>query len=156
MANQVEVKKGIVKSIDNSKEPYNGQHGTLYKYDIVFENGDAGEYSSKSNAQDKFVIGQEVDYEVHINPSYPNFPKIKPHYAQKGFSAGGGGKQFTPEDKMRMAKSVAIKSASIYFQQRDADKKDIKAFADFCYEYITDTSAKVESTSPEKKDDMPF
>ena len=33
----MEAKKSVVKSIDDSKEPYVGQYGTLYKFDLIFE-----------------------------------------------------------------------------------------------------------------------
>ena len=32
-------------------------------YTILFDNGDQGEYSSKSDDQNKFVVGEEVEYE---------------------------------------------------------------------------------------------
>tara|TARA_R100001530_G_scaffold25879_1_gene20837 strand:+ start:908 stop:1384 length:477 start_codon:yes stop_codon:yes gene_type:complete len=112
MANQIEVKKSIVKSIGTDKEPFESQHGILYKYDLVFENGDFGEYASKSNAQDKFVIGQEVEYEVHINPSYPKFPKIKPLYKQPQ-SFGGGFKE-NPERQQKIDRWAGLGRAIDY------------------------------------------
>ena len=161
MANAIEVKKSVVKSIVE-KEPYDGQYGTLYKFDLVFENGDAGEYSAKTKEQEKFVIGKEVEYEVHINPKYPQYPKIKPHYEQKGgFSGGGGGKGFTDEDKMRMAKSVAIKSSAIYHQSRSTSTEDVIADANMFYKYITNMDNQSHPVSngeevKESKDDLPF
>lgn len=47
---------------------------TFYKYEISFENGDVGEYSSKTPEQNKFVVGQEAEYE-YIGGQYP---KVKP------------------------------------------------------------------------------
>ncbi len=32
--------------------------------------------------------------------------------------------------------NLSVKSASIFYQQRDVKKEVIKAFADFCYDYI--------------------
>lgn len=145
MANSVEVKKSVVKSIVE-KEPYDGQYGTLYKFDLVFENGDAGEYSAKVKEQEKFVIGKEVEYEVHINPQYPQYPKIKPHYQQGGGFSGGGGKGFSSEDKQRMARSVAIKSSAIYHQARSTSREDIIADADWMYKYITGVENSYEET----------
>jgi len=33
---------------------WDGSYGTMYKFEIVFQNGDVGEYSSKSKDQNKF------------------------------------------------------------------------------------------------------
>jgi hypothetical protein len=105
---------------------------TYYKFEVEMEDGNIGEYSSKSKDQIKFVVGQETEYEYHGG----KFPKIKPHYNKGNFTGGSKG-GYTDADKMRMAKSVAIKSACIFLQQKEAKKEDVKAFADFCYNYIT-------------------
>jgi len=43
---------------------FDGQYGTLYKFEITFANGDSGEYASKSNPQTKFSVGVETDYTI--------------------------------------------------------------------------------------------
>lgn len=122
--------------------------GTFYKFEVEMENGNAGEYSSKTKDQDKFVVGEEVQYEFEDG----RFPKIKPYY-NKGnlISASKGG--YTDADKMRMAKSVAIKSASIFFQNKEVEKEKVKSFADFCYNYIVGED---KSGLNENTDDLPF
>ena len=37
---------------------------------MEFENGDCGEYSSKSQEQTKFIEGQNADYECGLNCKY--------------------------------------------------------------------------------------
>lgn len=74
------------KEIKNSKPVNIQQNGSynskfdnslIYKYEIEFENGDIGEYSSKSDNQNKFEIGKQTEYEWI--PTTNNFPsKIKP------------------------------------------------------------------------------
>lgn len=66
---------------------WNGQHGTMYFHWIEFQNGDKGEYMSKSQSQDKFKLDQEVKYEIipNSNPQYA--AKIKPF--NEGFSKKG-------------------------------------------------------------------
>jgi len=113
---------------DTKKEPIK----TYYKFEIEMEDGNIGEYSSIKKEQDKFVVGQEMDYEYDGG----RFPKIKPIYTKSNFTGGSKG-GYTDADKMRMAKSVAIKSACIFLQQKEVKKEDVKAFADFCYNYIT-------------------
>jgi len=68
-------KKSKVTSVQ-SNGTWEGNYGLMYRYEIVFENGDCGEYSSKSQDQNKFVIGKEVEY----NFTGGKFPKIKPVY----------------------------------------------------------------------------
>tara|TARA_R100001440_G_scaffold13790_1_gene23757 strand:- start:558 stop:977 length:420 start_codon:yes stop_codon:yes gene_type:complete len=64
---------------------WEGKYGIMYKHEIAFENGDAGEYSSKSAEQNKFVVGKETEYEFIDG----KFPKVKPvnNFQQGGFSA---------------------------------------------------------------------
>lgn len=58
---------------------WEGNYGTMYKFEITFDNGDTGEYSSKSREQNKFVIGQEASY-IYTDGK---FPKVKPVYNAK-------------------------------------------------------------------------
>ena len=78
------IKKSVVKSAQ-ANGGWNGKYGYMYKYEIAFENGDSGEYSSKSAEQNKFVVGQETEYE-YIDGKYP---KVKPvnNFQQGNFSA---------------------------------------------------------------------
>lgn len=55
---------------------WDGNYGLMYKFEISFENGDVGEYSSKNKLQDKFIVGQQTDYEYTDG----KFPKVKPVY----------------------------------------------------------------------------
>tara|TARA_R110000744_G_scaffold304072_2_gene412653 strand:- start:844 stop:1356 length:513 start_codon:yes stop_codon:yes gene_type:complete len=83
----MEVKKSKVMSVQ-ANGTWEGSYGVMFKNEIVFQNGDVGEYSSKSKDQNKFEVGSETEYEYHGG----KFPKIKPHYSQPsqgGFSGGG-------------------------------------------------------------------
>ena len=68
------IKKSVVKQAQ-ANGGWNGKYGYMYKYEIAFENGDSGEYSSKSAEQNKFVVGQETEYTLEAG-QYGN--KIKP------------------------------------------------------------------------------
>ena len=78
------IKKGIPTSIQ-SNGSWEGRYGVMYKFEISFNNGDSGEYSSKSESQTYFKEGEEASYEF-IGGKYP---KIKPH--REGFSGSKGG-----------------------------------------------------------------
>ena len=79
------IKKGIVGSVQ-SNGTWEGKYGMMYKYEVTIGE-DVGEYSSKSENQNKFVVGQEVEYEF-IGGQYP---KIKPVSTFQPNSSGGGG-----------------------------------------------------------------
>ena len=134
----MEIKKSKVINVQGGGtwSPKDDPTKIFYKNEVEFENGDIGEYSSIKRDQDKFVVGQETDYQYI---AHEKFPRVKPIYQKpQSFSSNGsvGKGGYTDADKMRMAKSVAIKSASIYFQQREGKLNDIKKYADFCYDYI--------------------
>ena len=73
----MEIKKSTVKQVQ-SNGTWDGKFGVMYKYEIEMTNGDAGQYLSKSQSQDKFRIGAVVDYQYTSG----DFPKIKPHFEQ--------------------------------------------------------------------------
>lgn len=102
-------KKSKVTNVQ-SNGTWEGNYGTMYKYEIVFENGDCGEYSSKSQEQNKFVIGEEIDYTF----TGGKFPKIKPVYAPQNNSNVGG---YDREDLI--IKQTCIKAAAEMTQSPD-------------------------------------
>lgn len=122
-----------IKTINQVSEPW-GDRKILY-HQLEMENGNKINIG-KMKVQE---VGQELTYEI-IDEGH-EYNRAKSVQKDGGGFKGG----YTDTDKMRMAKSVAIKSAAIFFQQRQGDNKEIKEFADFCYEYITDTSANIES-----------
>jgi hypothetical protein len=69
----METKKSVVKSV-TPNGTWEGQYGLMYKFEIEFENGDIGEYLSKSENQDKFVVGQDTDYQFKGG----QYPRVKP------------------------------------------------------------------------------
>jgi len=79
-----EIKTSKVMSV-TANGTWDGSYGTMYKFEVVFQNGDVGEYSSKSKDQNKFEVGVEKEYEY----TGGKFPKVKPVYVNP--STGGGG-----------------------------------------------------------------
>ena len=123
-----------------SVKPHTNNNGTTYYHNLEMENGDKINLGKKKEQQ----IGWELTYEI-IEEGQQEFNKAKA-VAPEGFKSGGFKNGYTDKDKIRMAKSVAIKSASIYFQQREGKLNDIKKYADFCYDYIV-SEVKVEPTN---------
>ncbi len=85
---------------------WEGKFGTMYKFEIVFDNGDVGEYSSKNQEQNKFVVGQNADYEY----TGGQYPKVKPVWNQGG-GFSGGGKSFGGNDDARQR--MIVKQSSL-------------------------------------------
>ena len=87
---KMEQKKGKVTEAKFYKEVAL-DHGTFYSHIIKFDNGDEGGYLSKSKEQNKFVVGQEVDYEWHPPKGGKKLGKVKPVQQNKGGSPYKGG-----------------------------------------------------------------
>lgn len=65
------------------KKSGTGQYGEWHAFQITMENGDSGDYLSKTNPQNAFVTGQTVDYEIGKDTN--GYWKIKPIRQQGGF-----------------------------------------------------------------------
>lgn len=120
---------------------------TLYKFFVSMDNGDSGEYSSVKPDQDKFVVGQEVEYELS-NTQYG--PKIKPVYAQGGnysasnykpsYSSGG-------DDKQKMiVKQSCLKAAVDLLKDKGAKSTDVLKVADNFVDWVMQSDKKEEVT----------
>ena len=85
---------------------WTGKYGIMYKFEVEMENGDIGEYSSKSEEQTKFIEGETTEYEFIDG----NFPKIKPIST---FNSGGfsGGNTFNPKREELIVKQCALKAS---------------------------------------------
>ena len=68
------IKKSKVTQV-TSNGSWEGKYGTMFKFEVSFENGDTGEYSSKSKDQTKFVEGELANYEF---VPHEKWPKVKP------------------------------------------------------------------------------
>jgi hypothetical protein len=158
------VKKSVVKSVKYLEgKDFEGNFGTLYKYEVVMENGDIGEYSSKSQHQDKFIEGKTTDYDW--DTKYPKFPKIKPHSMFEGTpraitpqNNSNGLK--TPENANRevlIIRQVCIKASCEYHAGRNTSTEDVISDAQMFEKYITG-QMKIGSVEihQDKPNDMPF
>ena len=120
---------------------------TLYKFFVSMDNGDSGEYSSVSADQNKFVVGQEVEYELS-STQYGN--KIKPVYSQGGGYSGGG---YTPkysaggDDKQKMiVKQSCLKAAVDLLKDKGAKSTDVLKIADSFVEWVLEADKQEDTT----------
>ena len=117
---------------------------TLYKFFVSMDNGDSGEYSSVKADQDKFVVGQEVEYELS-STQYGN--KIKPVYNQVGggysrsnYSSGG-------DDKQKMiVKQSCLKAAVDLLKDKGAKSTDVLKVADSFVNWVMESDKQEDTT----------
>lgn len=125
------VKKSIVKNVQSNGTWKNKEGKLFYKYEIEMVNGDTGEYSSISNEQDKFKVGNEV----HYNYTSGDFPKIKPHYSYTDKYVY----DVKNSSDQQIANSVGVKSAVILGVENKQDLETIlqtaKILSDFIIKY---------------------
>jgi hypothetical protein len=140
---------------------YDGQYGTLYKFEITFANGDNGEYASKSKDQNKFSVGVETDYTITDRTFKDRiYYKIAPVMAQPGATQQGG---FTPKPKdpetgkhiMRMS---VLKVAGDLVINGDIKLHEILAYAQIFENFVNngvDTLQNSRAVS-QNDNDLPF
>ena len=143
---------------------WDGSYGTMYKFEIVFQSGDVGEYSSKSKDQNKFEVGAEKEYE-YIGGK---FPKVKPVYAQPNTQSSSPGKSFGANDDKRQQMIIAQSSlkASVDFHSINPELKpteqDVLKTAQRFIDFVNGNeslqfSEEFTKAEPKAKDDnLPF
>ena len=75
---------------------WEGKYGIMYDHTVTFENLDTGTYTSKTQEQTKFIVGQEVEYETQPNEGYPD--KIKPVNTFQQNGQPGGSNKWTADE----------------------------------------------------------
>ena len=138
-------KKSKVVSVQ-ANGTWEGKYGVMYKYEVAFENGDAGEYSSKSAEQNKFVEGQETEYEFIDG----KFPKVKPvsNFQQGGFTAA------PKNDKVQeyIVKQSSLKCSVDYVIANGGDEARVIELAEMFTAWVLEGKKPTGTTS----NDMPF
>lgn len=88
----MDIRTAKVVKAEPTGRTWSSPNGTFHVHAIEFDNSDRGEYSSKSEQQNKLVVGQSATYE--FTPAKGNFPaKIKPVQAQ-GSPSNSNGKEY--------------------------------------------------------------
>ena len=148
-------KKSKVISVQ-SNGTWEGSYGTMYKFEVSFENGDTGEYSSKSKDQNKFVIGHETEYEFTDG----KYPKVKPVYNPP---SGGSFNKFNndPNRQKMIVKQSSLKVASdLCIANNKTDLNSVFKMADQIVAWVMDDKAgepvSQEFTKVEESNDLPF
>jgi hypothetical protein len=104
LKNQKKMKTSKVKSVQG-----NGDFKDMKVFEIVFENGDAGNNYAKGEC--RFQIGKEYQYEIGGNGKKPTIKFIGEAGAPAKSFGGGSSFQKSPQDKAEIARAVALKAA---------------------------------------------
>ena len=140
-------KKSTVKSVQ-ANGTWEGKFGMMYKFEVEFEDGNAGEYSSKTQDQTKFVIGQEMEYEFIDG----KFPKVKPVYQKPDFVSGSSNGVYKKDDTVQkmIVKQSSLKSAVDYCSKGNCSPSDVIKVAQEFVDWV------MEDKKPDENNEMPF
>jgi hypothetical protein len=141
------IKTSTVKNVQ-ANGTWEGKFGMMYKFEVEFENEDAGEYSSKTQDQTKFVVGSEMEYEFIDG----NFPKVKPVYQKPDFASNGFSGGYKKDDKVQkmIVKQSSLKSAVDYCSKGNCSPSDVIKVAQEFVDWV------MEDKKPDENNEMPF
>ncbi len=94
------------------------QYGKFYKFEVVFENGDSGQYMSKEENQTKFKVGMDADYTItskDVNGKLYYTIKAAQQQKQGGWSKPAA----DPEKEARIARMSVLKVATDIYLEND-------------------------------------
>ena len=122
---------------------YSGQRGTLYNFRVGFENGDTGTYSSTSQDNPKFKVGEEHEYEI-TEKEYQGqvFHIIKPVYKQSGY---GNNQKFSEDNQKGIFACSALNRAVDFCSAKfgtEATLESVKFHATQFYQWLKETKEK--------------
>tara|TARA_R100000657_G_C4669350_1_gene113590 strand:- start:827 stop:1261 length:435 start_codon:yes stop_codon:yes gene_type:complete len=141
----------LVKSI-TPQGSFESQWGTFFKFILEFEDGMKGEYLSKSENQNKFIVGQSASIEVTTREyNGTTINKIKP-----ASTFQGGDKSYTPAPKDNKTQEYIIKQNALTNACNivgEADIPKIIEIADAFKDYVLND---VKPKSTNNGTDLPF
>jgi hypothetical protein len=111
---------------------WEGKFGLMYKFEVEFENGDAGEYSSKSKDQNKFLCGVETEYE-YIDGK---FPKVKPVWVQNQPPQATQSNLQSNNNREEMIVKQSSLKAAVEFCDKDCTIEQVLDNAEIFYNWV--------------------
>ena len=126
----MDIRLGTPTQIKFSHEWKNKYEKQMYDWNILFNNGDAGVYTSTSKTLDglKFKLGVKREY---IREETNNKIKIKPYDPKpQGGQTQNNKPQMSKEEGVQIKKSTAIRAAIITYKNADYGKDEQKQFFD--------------------------
>jgi hypothetical protein len=144
---------------------FDGQYGTLYKFEITFANGDSGEYASKSKDQTKFSVGVETDYTITDRTFKDRiYYKIAPVMAQPGGfnnifnNPPTAAKTKDPETGKHIMRMSVLKVAGDLVINGDIKLHEILSYAQIFENFVNNGVDTLQGSRPTTQDDsgLPF
>lgn len=128
----MEQKKSIPASVV-FKKAHSGANGMFYIFDIKFNNGDAGQFFSKTEQQSTFKEGVESEYTIEekVNGQYTNY-SIKAVKGANGFVPGKGNPQIEH-------KRVALKCAVDLVVAGKIELKSISQYSESFMKFLNES-----------------
>lgn len=129
----------VINIIENQKQ-WQGNNGMIYYHEITFDNGDKGQYGSKTQTCEKFKVGEVSDYDIEerVNGNFKNYT-IKP-VQQNG--AGG----FKPKDNKDQgiitALSCISSAVNLHARTSTSSAEDVMRDAEKFFNYAMSKTTK--------------
>lgn len=145
----METKRGTVTAVAFKKSG-TGQYGPYHIFTITFDNGDSGDYMSKTNPQTQFVMGQSADYtkEVKQNGQYTN-TTIKVPQSGNGFKGAN-----PAQINKRTALECAVEFCKAYGPK--ATPEQVMKLADQFNAYLNGPVAEQPKPQPQQQEAPPI
>ncbi|MFN7911023.1 MAG: hypothetical protein ACK5QC_04310 [Bacteroidota bacterium] len=140
----METKKSKVKSVQQNAKNYAGKFGTVFIHKVTFENGDSGEFHSKSETCEKFKEGQEYDYTIEKKENVHNGQTYTNYYIKPVESNNGSGFKAAQKDEGVITALSCISSACNAVQHSSSFNNTalILSMADEFFKYAISKSSK--------------
>jgi hypothetical protein len=155
------IKSAKVTQVSGNGKWDSQQYGTFYKFEIVFDNGDAGQYMSKEPEQNKFKVGDEASYTItskDVNGKL--YYTIEPAMNQQGKGGGWKPQPQDPEKEARISRMSVLKVATdIYINHGKMEINEIIPLAQLFEKWVmtgVNPITKTESKPEPKKGENLF
>lgn len=148
------IKSAKVTQVSGNGKWDSQQYGTFYKFEVVFDNGDAGQYMSKEPEQNKFKVGDEASYTItskDVNGKL--YYTIKPAINQQGKGGAWKAQPADPEKEARISRMSVLKVATdIYINHGNMEINDIIPLAQVFEKWVMTGVNPVPETEPKKSE----
>ena len=115
-----------------SNGTWEGKFGLMYKFEIEMDNGDIGEFMTKTKEQTKFIEGTDAEYEFTDG----QFPKIKPVYNFQHSSQFKNNKTSDNVQEYIIKQSSLKASVDLCCSKGVHNKEDVIAIAEYFADWV--------------------
>lgn len=151
----METKQGKVIAV-NGNGTWDSPNGTLYRFEIEMDNGDRGQYLSKSANCTKFVTGEDAHYTTECQVrGGREYWRIKPAQDPNQSAYQGGGYKKDPQTDTRITRMSVLKVAGDLCIADKIDMYSITSIAQLLEKYVTTGEDTLSDLRPQDKG-LPF